>query len=639
VGADRRASRRAIRWAALASALCAAGCCENPRPVADAAPPRLAALRVTAESSRALPRGPSDASSSPVTALLVRAFQLAGAPGARAALETLVAESNTRLGAALGGHTIGAVVPLSSRDLVIYSGTLAESLRARPTAAPGGGARDGFEAFAGLLEAEMQKARSAGQPPPRVEPYFLWEGRDLRGGMPGADSASRRQLALDAWDWALRQIRLDPANRTLAADGKDVTVVQTDTGYTRNCQFADEAGASPLSPGLGYDFFTPKADPSDPNETSDWTLGGVLTQPGHGTRTGTVLGSPHAVRGCTPPQERDKVFGIAPAVTLVPVRYTNGIILGLPSYLKPVVSGVTGGHLNLDVRVLNLATSLTHAAVEGDEWIKQRADVVSISQGGVCSEGLDSTEQLQCALRNAERQGIIVVAAAGQYPYHSSVLLFGKKPVTFPGRFSTTIAVAGSTILAEPWDESARGPEVDITAPAEWVWRGHTVARGEDPAENGADPGQETASVGDGTSFATAITAGVAALWIQSHGGHDALFRQYGPAVASAFRLTLKKTAQGPADVCRHLQGSADGYVEPLCRGVKAWDTARWGPGLLDAAAVVAAPLPSLDEVCAQEKKRRDAKEYALVCPGWTHASAAAPPLDCAIPAVDVANR
>src|SRR5262249_19576989 len=155
-----------------------------------------------------------------------------------------------------------------------------------------------------------------------------------------------------------------------------------------------------------------------------WTLGGVLTQPGHGTGTGTVLASPHKVKGCDPPQEQDRVFGISPAATVVPVRYTNGIILGLPDWLKPIVNGVSGDHRNLDVRVLNLANSITHASAEGDEWVKQRADVISISQGGVCSQGEETTEQLQCALRNAERQGVIVVAAAGQYPFHSHILLF-----------------------------------------------------------------------------------------------------------------------------------------------------------------------------------------------------------------------
>jgi hypothetical protein len=628
------------RAAALACAVCGWSCCENPPLVTNPAPPRLSALRVTVDDPAALPQGPIGAATSPVSALLVRAFQLATGPGARTALETLVANSNARLGATLGAHPIGAVIPLSSRDLVIYSGTLADSLRARPVAAAGGGTRDGFEAFAGLVQSEVQKARLAGQAPPRVEHYFLWEGRDINAGMPGADSESRRKLALDSFDWALRQVRLDSAGGALLADGaKAVTVVQTDTGYTRNCQFSDDAEATPLRPDLGYDFFTPKADPSDPNEMADWTLGGVLTQPGHGTGTGTVLGSPHNVKGCMPKQDQDKVFGIAPAATLVPVRYTNGIILGLPGYLKPIVQGVAGGHLNLDVRVLNLATSITHASLEGDEWIKQRADVISISQGGVCSEGLETTEQLQCALRNAERQGVIVVAAAGQYPFHSHVLLFGKKPVAFPGRFSTTIAVAGSTILAQPWDESARGPEVDITAPAEWVWRGHTIAKGENPPENGGQPGEETASVGDGTSFSTAITAGVAALWIQSHGGHQALFRQYGPALASAFRFTLKTTAQSPADVCRHLKGSSDAYIDALCRGVTSWDTANWGPGLLNAAAVVAAPLPALADVCGQEKKRRNAQEFALVCPGWTPQSPAPAPLDCGIPAVKTAAR
>src|SRR5262249_58888214 len=121
--------------AAAARAWAGGGCCENPPLAAQPAPPRLSALRVTVENPAAVSGGPLAAGGSPVSSLLSRAFQLAGAPGARGALEALVADSNTRLSAQLGAHPIGAVIPLSSRDLVIYSGTLADSLRARPTAA------------------------------------------------------------------------------------------------------------------------------------------------------------------------------------------------------------------------------------------------------------------------------------------------------------------------------------------------------------------------------------------------------------------------------------------------------------------------------------------------------------------------
>src|SRR5262249_54839924 len=204
----------------LGATLSWAGWARGGKPLlaAEPAPPRLSALRVTVENPAAVSGGPLAAGGSPVSSLLSRAFQLAGAPGARGALEALVADSNTRLSAQLGAHPIGAVIPLSARDLVIYSGTLADSLRARPTAA-GGTASDGFTAFAGLVSTEVKRATSAGQPAPHLEHYFLWEGRDIRAGMPGKDSASRRKLALDAWDWALKQVRLDTAAATPLADG------------------------------------------------------------------------------------------------------------------------------------------------------------------------------------------------------------------------------------------------------------------------------------------------------------------------------------------------------------------------------------------------------------------------------------
>jgi hypothetical protein len=617
--------------------LSAVGCCSSPPLAANASPARLAAVRVVvADSDEPVLRQNALASGAGSDAALVAdALQIAKQPASRADLEALVARTRAGGGGPLGAgaESVGAIVPLGPRDLVFYSGALG-SLRARPSVGLGA-APDPFTRFV----QNLQSAR-----PSLVEPYYLWEGRDLLRGPVPDDSSRRRAVARDKnWLWAPQHVRMDDAYKALAGRGtpSEVTVVHADTGYTVNCQFSDGQQGTPLHPTDGYNFFEPGPDPRDPNTQEAWTLAGVLTQPGHGTGTASVIASPHTVGACSPPTPwpiADSVHGIAPGATVVPVRYTNGIILGLPDWVEAAASTIAGRDLKLDVRVLNLAQTVFHASHSGDEWVKKRADVVSISQGGVCSEGEKATVQLQCALREAEARGVIVVAAAGQYPYHSNVLLLGRKPVTFPGKFVTTIGVAGSTIYARPWDQSARGPEVDITAPAEWVWRARTVPTGGGDA---SPPGSEETDVGDGTSFATAMTAGVAALWVQANGGHDALYERYGPAVGSAFRYVVKHTAQSPADLCEHLeklQGEPPGYREELCRQSKqGWDERNWGPGILNAAGVLALEeLPSRDQVCAEECERRErlGQPCSEVCPKAWNPEAPPAPLPCDLPAV-----
>ena len=84
--------------------------------------------------------------------------------------------------------------------------------------------------------------------------------------------------------------------------------------------------------------------------------------------------------------------------------------------------------------------------------------------------------------------------------------------------------------------------------------------------------GRATAS---GTSFAVALAAGAAALWLAKH-GRAAIRARYGPANVQAAFLRLARTtaAQGPG-----------------------WDAARYGAGILDAGALLGADLPSLDEI------------------------------------------
>jgi hypothetical protein len=214
--------------------------------------------------------------------------------------------------------------------------------------------------------------------------------------------------------------------------------------------------------------------------------------PSHGTHTASVLAS-------NVQQAVDDVIGIAPRVKLYPVRVHKRVVLA------PWNMGA-------------LADAIDRAVDAG-------CQVLSISMGGPIG-----CWRLRAAVDRAVNKGVMIVAAAGQLGERmdGSWLPGG---VTVPGSYENVItAAACAAVLDESsgalcrdkdgsymltvarW--SARGPEVDVSAPG-WPI---AIASWEGDADR-LGGGREGTCVKAswGTSYATAQTAGVVALWIARH--------------------------------------------------------------------------------------------------------------------------
>lgn len=240
--------------------------------------------------------------------------------------------------------------------------------------------------------------------------------------------------------------------------------------------------------------------PIDPLEAND-----PLDNPGHGTGTGSVVASREALF----------ITGTAPAASLVPIRCIESVVRITQS---------------------RVARAIEHAIDKG-------CHVITMSLGGLWSRSL------AVAVEWAIDNNLIVLAAAG-----NCVRL-----VVWPARFERCIAVAGSNVDNKIWKGSCRGGAVDISAPAQHVYRASRKLNDPNPSAHGPS---------EGTSFAVALTAGVAALWLAHHGRQkliDSLVP--GEKLQDRFTQLLKLTARVPSD----------------------WNRSDFGAGIVDALALLKA--------------------------------------------------
>ncbi|MEW8266703.1 MAG: S8/S53 family peptidase [Candidatus Thiodiazotropha sp.] len=283
------------------------------------------------------------------------------------------------------------------------------------------------------------------------------------------DTKSESSIS-DNYEWHLDQVRakkaweIPPVPPTGRVKGAGVIIAHLDTGYTDHYELVEDGD---VDVSKGYNFYENVASPIEPLNTMKM---------GHGTATGSVLIS-RPGRSPTNPN-LSYVSGVAPEAKLVPIRVDKNVW-----FLSA----------RKDIR------GIKHAINIG-------AHVISMSRGGL------SSRSFKKAIEKANKRGIIVIAAAGNCN-------LGCK-VRAPAEFTNVVCVGGTTINDKPWKKTSRGPEVNVCAPANRVWRART--------QNKNNTYFYDVGKSSGTSYATPIVAGAAALWIAFNGGHEALSQKLG---------------------------------------------------------------------------------------------------------------
>jgi subtilisin family serine protease len=240
-------------------------------------------------------------------------------------------------------------------------------------------------------------------------------------------------------------------------------------------------------------------------------------QPGHGSRTSSVIAG----------RAEGVLSGAAPLATVVPIRAVRSVI---------------------QIVDADVARAVDHARRSG-------CHVISMSLGGFGFSGLEA------AINRAVREGLIVLAAAGNFiPFHI---------LCWPARYRNCLAIAAVNASETPWKHSSRGGKIAVSAPGEAVWVPDLASRGDPPV-----------TTSSGTSFAVAYVAGAAAVWLGTH-GHEALKQRYGPSQIQQVFLHA-------------LRGSS--------RTVPGLPGGKFGAGIVDVHALITVALPEPSEVEAFEE-------------------------------------
>ncbi len=163
----------------------------------------------------------------------------------------------------------------------------------------------------------------------------------------------------------------------------------------------------------------------------------------------------------------------------------------------------------------HLTSAMQHAVSAG-------CNVISMSLGMIPGDPLAEFADAHFK-RLVEEYSVIPVAAAAQIGAPSFITTI------YPGTSPYTVCCSAHDINGKPWDKEVTGKHVDVCAPGLTVWNA------------GFDVKTNTSfmSPGCGTSFSTAVMAGVAANWLSFYGVQK-LVAKYGKNLFRLFMYELK---------------------------------------------------------------------------------------------------
>lgn len=207
-------------------------------------------------------------------------------------------------------------------------------------------------------------------------------------------------------------------------------------------------------------------------DARDRFTSGTLVNPGHGTVVASVVASRGGLAQGATTTGPGLITGVAPEAEIIAIRAFVSVV----NIWQKTIPG-----------------AIVHA-------VNQGADVIVMCMGGPTF-----VSATQRALEIARGRGVLTVCAAGNcWP-----------SVVFPAAYASyglTTAVAALQPDLLPWRHSARGPSVVVSAPGEHVWAA---------TKRTADAPTGTVKVSQGTTLATSLVAGAAALWSGALGGAE----------------------------------------------------------------------------------------------------------------------
>jgi len=306
----------------------------------------------------------------------------------------------------------------------------------------------------------------------------------------------------EAWEYSEKEDK--------PSQGEGIVIFQIDTGYSDHPFFTEIWNDPDVK---GKNMYTGTDDPRD-------SLASLVPGACHGTvvasaamNRGTVMmttidSNGKDITNYTAPR------GVAPKAKLYSIRAVN----------NPVLDSLDSR------RVTKAFKQIAQGDIDG-------VHVVSVSLGTPFINLSSMRKRINEAI---EKKNIIVVAAGGQIA----------QPVLSPARFPEVIAVGGYRVAEveengawyerkmQWWDKAATGGKnsvkIDIAGPALNVCNANIV-----------DKTKFIYKPGEGTSLATAMTGGVAALWL-AHWGRDNLikfFKDDKITLQEAFRKVLELSA------------------------------------------------------------------------------------------------